>query len=81
MPVIDVNGEVAAHIYPAGTVLLGVIWEPWAWDLVLAGKDLDADAGLFQSFAPRGGDDRFAAIQMSRRDAVLPVRVTGVEAT
>lgn len=38
VPVIDVNGEVAAHIYPAGTVLLGVIWEPWAWQLVVEGK-------------------------------------------
>lgn len=38
VPVIDVNGEVAAHVYPAGTVLLGVVWEPWAWELVLTGK-------------------------------------------
>jgi len=37
-PVIDVNGNVASHLYPAGTVLLGVVWEPWAWTLVLEGK-------------------------------------------
>jgi hypothetical protein len=38
LPVIDVNGVVAAHSYPAGTVLMGVIWEPWAWELVKEGK-------------------------------------------
>lgn len=38
VPVIDVNGNVAEHEYPAGTVLLGVVWEPWAWTLVLEGK-------------------------------------------
>lgn len=38
VPVIDVNGVVTDHVYPAGTVLLGVVWEPWAWTLVLEGK-------------------------------------------
>lgn len=38
LPVIDVNGQVVAHSYPAGTVLMGVIWEPWAWELVKEGK-------------------------------------------
>ena len=38
IPVIDVNGAVTDHVYPAGTVLLGVVWEPWAWTLVLEGK-------------------------------------------
>jgi len=37
-PVIDMNDMVAEHEYPAGTVLLGVVWEPWAWTLVLEGK-------------------------------------------
>lgn len=36
-PVIDVSGEVVAHEYPAGTVMLGVIWQPWAWSLVKSG--------------------------------------------
>lgn len=40
---------------------------------------LDADACLFQPFAPRGGNDRFAAIQMPCRDAVLPVPIASVE--
>jgi predicted ABC-type ATPase len=26
------------HTYPAGTVFLGVVWDPWAWQLVLDGK-------------------------------------------
>ncbi len=38
VPVIDMNGEVTHHIYPKGTVLLGVQWEVWAWTLVLEGK-------------------------------------------
>ena len=38
VPVIDVNGEVSDHVYPKGTVLLGVQWEVWSWPLVLEGK-------------------------------------------
>jgi hypothetical protein len=38
LPVIDPNGNVAEHIYPAGTVLMGVVWEQWAWPMVLAGE-------------------------------------------
>jgi hypothetical protein len=40
---------------------------------------LDADAGLFQPLAPRGGDDRFASIQVPCRDAVLSIPVASVE--
>lgn len=36
-PVIDPNGNVAAHTYPAGTVMLGVVWDDWAWELVKTG--------------------------------------------
>lgn len=36
-PVIDPNGNVASHTYPAGTVMLGVIWDEWAWELVKSG--------------------------------------------
>lgn len=38
VPVTDPNGLVVAHSYPAGTVMMGVIWDPWAWDLVKSGK-------------------------------------------
>jgi hypothetical protein len=33
------------HTYPANTVFLGVIWEPWAWDLVKSGKILGYSIG------------------------------------
>lgn len=32
------SGETTEHTFPAGTPYLGVIWEPWAWDLIKAGK-------------------------------------------
>ena len=31
------NGEIKKVAFPAGTVFLGVQWEPWAWDLVKKG--------------------------------------------
>jgi hypothetical protein len=47
------------------------------------GKDqvsrLDADTGFLQPFPHCGGNDRLAAIEMSRRDTVLPIRVACVE--
>lgn len=36
-PVIDPNGTTTEHTYPEGTVLMGVIWDEWAWDLVKSG--------------------------------------------
>jgi hypothetical protein len=38
VPVHKANGEMGAHVYPSGTVLLGVVWEPWAWDMVKKGE-------------------------------------------
>lgn len=38
VPVIDPAGNVSAHILPKGTVMMGVVWEPWAWELVLDGS-------------------------------------------
>ena len=37
VPVHKANGEVGAHTYPKGTVLLGVVWDDWAWDMVKKG--------------------------------------------
>lgn len=37
-PVIDPNATTTEHTYPAGTVLMGVIWDEWAWELVKTGK-------------------------------------------
>lgn len=36
-PVQKANGGKGAVTYPAGTVLLGVVWEPWAWEMVKSG--------------------------------------------
>jgi hypothetical protein len=30
-------GVLVKHTYPAGTPFMGVIWEPWAWELVKSG--------------------------------------------
>lgn len=39
VPMMNVEtGLVAEQEFPANTVFMGVIWEPWAWDLVKAGK-------------------------------------------
>jgi hypothetical protein len=39
------DGQQAVHTYPANTVFLGVIWEPWAWELIQAGKILGYSIG------------------------------------
>jgi len=37
-PIKKANGSNGSITYPAGTVLLGVIWEPWAWEMVKNGE-------------------------------------------
>jgi hypothetical protein len=39
------DGTSTSHTYPANTVFLGVIWEPWAWELVQSGKILGYSIG------------------------------------
>ncbi len=36
-PVQKSNGSNGSITYPAGTVLMGVVWEPWAWEMVKKG--------------------------------------------
>lgn len=38
VPMYKADGSIEEMTYPAGTVFLGVIWEPWAWELVKEGK-------------------------------------------
>ncbi len=38
VPIKTVDGEEKEHTYPPNTVFLGVIWEPWAWEMVTEGK-------------------------------------------
>jgi len=39
VPMLDVETEtVNDHEFPPGTVFMGVIWEPYAWEMVKAGK-------------------------------------------
>ncbi len=38
VPVKTVEGKEMEHTYPPNTVFLGVIWEPWAWEMVTEGK-------------------------------------------
>jgi hypothetical protein len=37
-PMTKANGATTEITYPAGTVLLGVIWDDWAWDMVKKGE-------------------------------------------
>lgn len=45
VPIQTPNGAVTDHTYPPNTVFLGVIWEPWAWELVKTGKILGYSIG------------------------------------
>lgn len=45
VPIKSVDGLEVSHTYPANTVFLGVIWEPWAWELVKSGKILGYSIG------------------------------------
>jgi len=38
VPIKTAEGEEMQHTYPPNTVFLGVIWEPWAWEMVTEGK-------------------------------------------
>lgn len=38
VPIKTAEGEETQHTYPPNTVFLGVIWEPWAWQMVTEGK-------------------------------------------
>lgn len=45
VPIQTPNGATMNHTYPPNTVFLGVVWEPWAWELVKAGKILGYSIG------------------------------------
>ena len=38
VPITTPEGNQEEHTYPPNTVFLGVIWEPWAWQMVQDGK-------------------------------------------
>jgi hypothetical protein len=38
VPIKSPEGVEKEHTYPAHTVFLGVVWEPWAWQMVKDGK-------------------------------------------
>lgn len=38
VPIKTSEGQEMQHTYPPNTVFLGVIWEPWAWEMVTEGK-------------------------------------------
>ena len=45
VPIQTLTGIEVNHTYPKNTVFLGVIWEPWAWELVQNGKILGYSIG------------------------------------
>jgi len=38
VPITKADGSMGEYTYPTGTVFMGVQWEPWAWEMVKAGK-------------------------------------------
>ena len=38
VPILMKDSEEKKMTFPADTVFLGVVWEPWAWEMVKAGK-------------------------------------------
>jgi hypothetical protein len=45
VPIKTLSGLEVSHTYPANTVFLGVIWEPWAWKKVQSGDILGYSIG------------------------------------
>lgn len=45
VPMKTISGVEISHTYPANTVFLGVIWEPWAWEKVQRGEILGYSIG------------------------------------
>ena len=45
VPIQTMSGVAVNHTYPANTVFLGVIWEPWAWEKVQKGEILGYSIG------------------------------------
>ena len=45
VPITNPEGHTYSHTYPANTVFLGVIWEPWAWEKVKSGEILGYSIG------------------------------------
>lgn len=38
LQMVTADGEIRMESFPANTVFLGVVWEPWAWELVQSGQ-------------------------------------------
>lgn len=45
IPIHNADGTETNHTYPANTVFLGVVWEPWAWEKVQKGEILGYSIG------------------------------------
>lgn len=72
-PVIDPNGNVTAHEYPAGTVMLGVIWDQWAWELVKTGAITGYSIGGYSARVDEDvpGDDDAPAGTAAPAESIL----------
>lgn len=62
VPITSISGIPTNHTYPANTVFLGVIWEPWAWEKIKAGEILGYSIGgkaerLYVDMEPVEKDD------------------------
>jgi len=62
VPITSISGIPTNHTYPANTVFLGVIWEPWAWEKIQNGEILGYSIGgkaerLYVDMEPVEKDD------------------------
>ena len=62
VPITSISGVPTNHTYPANTVFLGVIWEPWAWEKIKNGEILGYSIGgkaerLYVDMEPIEKDD------------------------
>lgn len=61
VPIKTSDGKETEHTYPPNTVFLGVIWEPWAWQMVTDGK--------IQGYSIGGKAERlFVDLQVDKSD-------------
>lgn len=60
VPMYGADMEGRKLTYPANTVFLGVVWEPWAWELIKAGKlrgySIGGKADRVLADLPEGGE-------------------------
>jgi hypothetical protein len=83
VPMLQADGSTEKVTYPENTVFMGIVWEPWAWDMVKQGKlrglsiggkaqRIDAeipDADMEKAACPRATKD--VALNLKNREKAI----------